>query len=146
MVDSTSPWQVPSQGESRDEGDPNGEQPVSPSGLVAASIGIALHFGAGLTGIMLALNLPKFEQIFAELGIDLPPITAALVWIGWLPLLLLQSLVLAWPIVALLYLRRCGLALLSAILINGILGSVLSAVIVIGMFRPLIVIIHKLGS
>ena len=118
--------------------------PTSRLGFISLLIGLILGSLAGLACSAVAISKPKFQQIFEELAIELPALTEAFMAIP-LPMFLLVILSLsAWPYYILFRIKPVPQIAGILALVNSFVLILLVGACIVGLFLPLIQIIHHL--
>jgi len=118
--------------------------PPPPDGVlhaVLAAVGIAFSSSWGAMALLAAFAVPKYEHLYTELDL-----TRLVLMVGWGPLLLGVLGMIAWPIITWAVRRRVDAVLAIASIVNALLLAVILAVVVIGLFLPLVVVIEQLGE
>lgn len=115
-------------------------------GLILAIIGLSLSTLPCILAIVAVWQIPKFQQIFLELNIQLPELSRMVLRVGPAGLMVIALLFLIWPMALLLVRRRVGWLLGAAILLNGLAAGAFCAGIMTALFLPLIEIINALNA
>ena len=94
---------------------------------------------------MFILSIPRYEQIFAELAIELPAITQAVIGIGAIGMMIISMLCGILPVVILACVKRKWLS--AFLFIPSVLISLsVSAAVAYAIYAPMIEIVSALGE